>query len=144
MYSYTQVRLLTHEGVQSSAQFGEQPALVTSRTLVSGGGEQRGFGVAPRTGAYIRQSVGTLVSATTRVDGEQIILELTLEQSRMVANPKADAEAQQAGANYKPITRSYKTTITLGDGQTALVGSMQSAVNQSRRQEVALISAHLQ
>jgi hypothetical protein len=148
VYSVTQVRLATLENQQAHAQWGERVAVPVGRTFTSGGrtasGGQVGFPSSSTN--YSRESLGTLVTAVCRVDESgPIVIELSLEQTRMAADTevKLDAADPDASALLKPVTRSLKTAVSVPDGQTVVLSGMTTKSGKQQRQDAILVTVRI-
>lgn len=153
VYSFTQVRLSALENQQAMAQWAERVAVPAGRTISSsaaarvglGGGGSGGFPQATST-SYSRESLGTTISATCRVDESGlIVIELNLEQSRLAADTevKLDASDPDASVLLKPVTKTLKTVVSIADGQTIVIGGMTTKTGKQHRQDAILVTARI-
>lgn len=127
----TRIRLATLENIPGMVQFGERVGVESARNFTgrpaAGGpggreGPPGGFGGGV-TSSFTYQNVGTLVSATPRVEQDgSIILELTVEQSRMVDPPMPEGAERPAFSPAKSITVTSKSTVRVPAGKAVLAG----------------------
>ena len=149
VYAFSQMQLSALENQPAMGQWAERVAVPSGRTL-SGSGRVAsvvGPGGAPSSStSYTRENLGTLISATCRVDeGGLIVIELNLEQTRMAADTevKLDASDPDASALLKPVTRTLKTVVSVEDGQTILLGGMTTRSGKQHRQDAILVTARI-
>jgi hypothetical protein len=145
VYSFTEVRLAALENAPASVHFGERVNVAVSRTGVSS--RESGFGGAPGfSTAYQQQSVGTIVGATCRVDDAgQILIDLNIEQSKMATDADGRPDTSDGGGAQipKPVTKTFKTTVSVPDGQTLVLGGLLTRSGKQRRQDVMLVTARV-
>src|SRR5688500_7615373 len=117
VYAFSQMQLSALENQPAMGQWGERVAVPSGRTSSAFGGSSRA-GTPSASTSYTRESLGTLISATCRVDeGGLIVIELNLEQTRMAADTevKLDASDPDASVLLKPVTRTLKTVVSVED-----------------------------
>jgi hypothetical protein len=153
VYSLSQIRLSALENQPASGHWGERVAVPAGRTMSSAQLQAYQQSGRPLPGGltagginFSRENMGTLVTAMCRVDdGGLIVIDLNVEQSRMVADTevKLDASDPDASALLKPATRIVKTTISVADGQTVVLGGMLAKSGKQLRQELVLVTARI-
>jgi hypothetical protein len=152
VYSLWQVRLSALENQLATGHWGEKVAVPSSRlspeqmlqALRSGSSSVPGGSQGAVT--YFREDMGTLVKATCRVDeGGLIMIELDVGQTRMVADTdmKLAPSDPNASVLLKPLTRTLKTTVSVADGQTVVLGGMLAKSGKQLRQELVLVTARV-
>jgi type II secretory pathway component GspD/PulD (secretin) len=107
------VRLSMLSGGKGMAQFGERVPVVTGRGGFAFGG--RGGG-EPRQGpySYTYESIGTLISASSRVEDKGgVVVELQVEESRLVPSGKPLDDGSDAVALQKTTTLTSHSTLRL-------------------------------
>lgn len=133
------VRLATLDQLQASVQIGERvPVVVGSMRLPSSPRREPGTDAAPATArSYRVENVGTLVTATPRIDEGSVLLDLKVEQSRLAApGPDSGGDAPPSVQNV-----SAKTSVRIPAGQTVLAGEAQTAGKESPGRTFILVSA---
>lgn len=155
VFGLTQIRLSALEHQPASAHWGERVAVPSGRISAQAAlealrsGASSGFGsrVSPQGAVnYVRENMGTIVGATCRIDeGGLIVIELNVEQSRLAADTevKLDPSDPDASALLKPVTKTLKTTVSVPDGQTLLLGGMTTRSGKQLRQDVLLVTARV-
>jgi hypothetical protein len=136
----TRLRLTTLSEQQAMAQYGERAPVSTGRASFPSGREFPGGGRGSGNFAesFTYHNVGTIAQITPRVDGNKVILECSVEQSRLVskapiARPDADApggseDRQPAASSFQPEsieTITARSTIQMKSGETVLLTSRQ-------------------
>jgi type II secretory pathway component GspD/PulD (secretin) len=149
----TRVRLVTVENQSALVQLGEQVPMVTSRSAVGRGfaggqdGATPGRGdrtAGPRFAAtYSFQNVGTLVSATPRVESTgSIIIDLKIEKSRLAdVDVPADEEDASESRRQKIVSLRGESTIRIRGGEPVLAEGFQSGTPSDSRGQYIVISA---
>lgn len=134
----TRLRLTTLSEQQAMAQFGERAAVATGRTAFPGGG-RGGPGSGNVTESFTYQNVGTIAQITPRVEGNKVIMECSVEQSRLVPKGQAAKGAGPGGllggASEAPPAGSFqpdsietitaKSVVQMKSGETVLLTSRQ-------------------
>ena len=129
-------RLTTIENQKALVQLGRTAAVVTGRAFGGRGG--------PVRDSYQQQQFGTLVSAIGKLDGNAVILELTIEKSQLERRDAADE--LQPGADIAPPatqTLTSQATVRIANGATVLVGGMQTTIGSKARQHFVLATARI-
>jgi hypothetical protein len=144
----TRLRLTTLSDQQAMAQFGERAAVSTGRASFPGG--RGGSGNITESFAY--QNVGTLAQVTPRVEGNKVIMDCNVEQSRLV--PKGGAKptvGNQPGAPepsaFHPDsieTITAKSVVQMQSGQTVLLTSRQQHSGSERLRTYILVTGTIQ
>jgi hypothetical protein len=129
-------------------QWGERVAVPSGRTLSSSSRTASGGLVAVPSSStnYTRESLGTLISATSRVDESGlIVIELNMEQTRMAADTevKLDPSDPDASVLLKPVTRTLKTVVSVPDGETVVLCGMTTRSGKQHRQDAILVTARV-
>ncbi len=128
------IRLTTVENQKTLVQGGRAAPVASGRTLVGRGGP-------PQT-SYRQQSVGTLISATARVDGDVVIVELQVEKSeleRRPSKPQPDDEFVPLGTE----TLTSQATVRIESGKTVLASGLERRADAERSGQLVLASARL-
>ena len=132
------VRLAALENQVARVQFGEMVPRVTGRTVRGGG-----FGAIP---SYTDVNVGTLVQATSRVDGDgSVIANLTLERSGLAAAPRA-AAAGEPGAEQPPAgigQLTLQTTVRIKSGEAVIVGGREATSGLETSETWVVVTAQV-
>lgn len=112
-----------------------------------------GFVVTPgrtRQTSYTRDSSGTMVTAVPRIEeGGQILVELSVEQSRypQLSKPVAENESQAGNAGADDLapptkqTLTAKTTLRIPDGETVIAHLMEGTAGEGRVVRAVLVKA---
>ncbi len=165
------IRMATVEHQPATVQVGERVPVAISRASVGRG--RGGFGGAVReparepardapprdtpprdapaddsafTYSYQMMNVGTLVSATPRVDDRgSVILELKAEQSRLADVPQRDGDipGEAWAQRQRTISLTTQSTLRLTPGEPALVESFQTSGDNKSSGEFIVVTAHL-
>jgi len=160
------IRMATVEHQQATVQVGERVPVAISRASVGRG--RGGFGGAVReparepardapprdapaddsafTYSYQMMNVGTLVSATPRVDDRgSVILELKAEQSRLADVPQRDGDipGEAWAQRQRTISLTTQSTLRLTPGEPALVDAFQTSGDNKSSGEFIVVTAHL-
>jgi type II secretory pathway component GspD/PulD (secretin) len=141
----TRTRLTTLSEQTAMIQFGERSAVATGRTVRGGGGAfgGPGGGGEPST-SYSYQNMGTLVNVVPRVDGGNVVLECSVESSRLA--PRKPAADKPEGA-IEPVgmeTISAKSTVQVKSGETVLLASKQQTSAEGTTRTYVLVTATIQ
>lgn len=135
----TRVRLTTLENVSGMVQFGERVGIATGRTFTAGprggGGAEGGAGpggarAEPFGGAtsFTYQNMGTLVTATPRVEDDgSIIMELMVEQNRIADQPPMPDGERPSFTPAKTVIITSKTTLRVPPGKSVVTGGKRTA-----------------
>ncbi|MCA9189175.1 MAG: hypothetical protein R3E01_22870 [Pirellulaceae bacterium] len=145
----TQVQLVALDGGSSMIQVGQTVPVAVGRTMSAargfGGAGGRG-GAAPLAATQFNmQNIGTLVRAEPRVDGDQIIVKLSFEQSRLAATPTADeaADPTEDFAPQRTLSQTVETTVRVDNGGIALVSGLEQVATDEQVRSVLLVSAKI-
>ncbi len=163
------IRMATVEHTPATVQVGERVPVATSRASVGrgrGGGAVReparepAVDAPPRdtpprnapaddsafTYSYQMMNVGTLVSATPRVDDRgSVILDLKAEQSRLADVPERDGDVpgEAWAQRQRTISLTTQSTLRLTPGEPALVDAFQTSGDNKSSGEFIVVTAHL-
>ena len=145
----TRLRLTTLSDQQAMAQFGERAAVPTGRASFPGG---RGGGEMATSFTY--QNVGTIAQITPRIEGNKVIMECNVEQSRLVpkgGGPRPTApggsDAPQPAAAFQPEsieTITAKSVVQMKSGQTILLSSRQQHSGNEGLRTYILVTGAIQ
>jgi len=133
------MRLSTVDRQPATVQHGEQASIVTSQMSAAGG---RG---ASRV-AYSRQSLGTLITATPRIDGGDVVVELQVERSSLEPAATGEEPPGEAELAVPPsiVTLTTKSTLRVASGQCVVAYCKESSVATDQAQtQLILLSAHV-
>jgi len=133
--SLTRIRLPTIENQQAQFQFGERVPVVTGQTRFGGRGEA--------TASISMEKVGTILEVIPSVEADgSILVQLTLEKSRLVPQPKVEAPGEAATPlPPRSVTVSSKTTIRLKAGKPAVVAGQQADGKESSQTWILLTAS---
>jgi hypothetical protein len=133
------------------AQFGERAAVATGRASFPGG---RGAGSGNITESFSYQNVGTIAQITPRIEGNKVIMECNVEQSRLVpkgGTPRPTAlggtDAPQPAAAFQPEsieTITAKSVVQMKSGQTVLLTSRQQHSGSEGLRTYILVTGTIQ
>jgi hypothetical protein len=153
----TRLRLTTLSEQQAMAQFGERAPVATGRSSFSGGGGREfaggGRGGGNVTESFAYHNVGTIVQITPRADGDKVIMECNVEQSRLVpkAGPRPTApggtDAPPPAASFVPEsieTITARSTVQMKSGQTVLLTSRQQQSGEEGLRTYILVTGTIQ
>jgi type II secretory pathway component GspD/PulD (secretin) len=131
--SLTRVKLSVVENVPGMVQYGDTVSIVTGRV--------EGFPGRGQQSAFSRQNVGTMVSATARVEADgSIIIELNAERSGLVKpKPAAEGDAQAEPPKISQLTS--RTTVRVASGKPVIVGGQQSATGNESVHSYMVLTA---
>jgi hypothetical protein len=145
----TRLRLTTLSEQQAMAQFGERVAVSTGRASFAGGGRGGSGNMAE---SFTYHNAGTIAQITPRVEGNKVIMECNVEQSRLV--PKAGAKptvGNQTGAPESPAfhpesieTITAKSVVQMKSGQTVLLTSRQQQSGDEGLRTYILVTGTIQ
>jgi type II secretory pathway component GspD/PulD (secretin) len=159
------IRMATVEGQPATVQVGERVPVATSRNMT--GRMRGGFSqvppresreparetprdAPPEEGAfsysYQMLNVGTLISATPRVDDRgSILLDFKAEQSRLADTPRRDGDIPGEAwiQRQRTATINTQSTLRLTSGEPALVDAIQSTADNESAGEFIVVTAHL-
>ncbi|MGI8978772.1 MAG: secretin N-terminal domain-containing protein [Pirellulaceae bacterium] len=122
------------ENQRSQLQFGERVSVVVGRVNVGGRGMQESM-------AY--ENVGTKLSMVGRIDGDSILVQMELDQTRLIPPPaKADGDAGESVARPHTATTSYQSTLTIPPGKTVVAGGKETQTENGKVQTWLLVSAN--
>ncbi len=115
------VRLSSVEQNRAMVQFGERVPVATGRSV---GGFGRGGAAAdgrPVSISYSLENIGTLISATTRVeDSGTVVADLQVERSQMAAIARPAEDVPDAVGRQKTVSLTSQTTLRLKPGEPTL------------------------
>jgi type II secretory pathway component GspD/PulD (secretin) len=139
--SVTRVRLSSVGGRKALVQLGERVPVETARNRggFGGRGGEGGF-----TSSYTFEQIGTLISATPRVEeGGGLVVDVQVERSRLADVPKTSSEAQQEDpiARRKIVSLVCQSTVRLKPGEPTLVDSYQTAADKQATGEFVIVTA---
>jgi type II secretory pathway component GspD/PulD (secretin) len=147
----TRLRLTTLSNQVAMAQFGERAAVATGRASFGGRefpGGGRGSGNMAESFTY--QHVGTMVQVTPRVEGNKVLIQCDVEQSRLV--PKAgktpavagDPGAPAPSGSFQPDsieTITAKSVVQMKSGETVLLTSREHRSGDEASRTYILVTA---
>jgi len=128
------IRLTTLENQKVLVQAGRATPVASGRSLGGRGG--------PAQMSYHHQDLGTLISATARVDGDAIVVELEVEKSQLerhAGKPQADDEFVPLGTE----TLTSQVTVRIGSGKTVLASGLEKRADAESSGQLVLASARL-
>ena len=128
------IRLTTLENQKVLVQAGRATPIASGRSLGGRGG--------PAQMSYQHQNLGTLISATARVDGDAIVVELEVEKSQLerhAGKPQADDEFVPLGTE----TFTSQVTVRIGNGKTVLASGLEKRADAESSGQFVLASARL-
>ena len=128
------IRLTTLENQKVLVQAGRATLIASGRSLGGRGG--------PAQMSYQHQNLGTLISATARVDGDAIVVELEVEKSQLerhAGKPQADDEFVPLGTE----TFTSQVTVRIGNGKTVLASGLEKRADAELSGQFVLASARL-
>ncbi len=133
---------LAHE--EGMLQFGQTVAVPESRTMGFGGRNPSDPANPARPSVqtnYSRQNVGTILRFTALPRNDKILTELQFEQTALrPATPAADGSFTPTPSD----TTHVKTALALKDGETAVVGGLQSQTGkENATQQVMLVTVRV-
>ena len=120
----------------ATVQQGETPWVATGRTFGRGGDSQSVFS---------RESVGLMVSATTRIaDDGRILIELAVERSRLKPQQQREAPADSDAREQTPSsteTLMLRSTVRVPDGGTVVAQATETRAGNANTHQIVLVSA---
>ena len=125
-------------GEKLMVQLGETVPVVVGQTRFPSGGRSTGDRppIATQTN-YQQERTGTLLQCVGRREGEDLLVDLEFEQTRLAA-PNQD----ESGVNVAPKgTTSLQTTLRLKSGETAVVGNYKTSDDKEHRAMIILLTA---
>lgn len=128
------IRLTTLENQTTLVQAGRATPVASGRS--SSGRD------APAQMSYHHEDLGTLISATARVDGDAVVVELEVEKSELERNPgkpQADDEFVPLGTE----TFTARVTVRIGSGKTVLASGLETRAGTDSSGQLVLASALL-
>lgn len=134
---HQRIKLTALNELRAQVQFSERRPIVTSVAQTVGGRTQR-------TVNY--QNLGTMIAATPRVDGDRILLELSVEHSGISEGAgvalvsDADPEKERAPAIS---SMTVKTTVSIREGEAVILGGASTRDAASSSGEIIIVSAKL-
>jgi type II/III secretion system protein len=160
------IRMSTVERQPATVQLGERVPVATSRNSIGGRGRVGFSNTVPREGrepprdpprdvpaddstftyAYTMFNVGTLISATPRVDDSgSILLDFKTEQSRLADTPRreGDIPGEAWAQRQRTVTINSQSTLRLTPGEPALVDAIQTSGDNQSSGEFIVVTAHL-
>lgn len=156
----TRLRLTTLSDQQAMAQYGERAPVSTGRTSFTGGGGRDfpggGRGSGNITESFTYHNVGTIVQITPRVEGNKVIMDCSVEQSRLVAKAGAPrptgarVPADAAPSAPEPFhpesieTITVKSTVQMKSSQTLLLTSRQQHSGDENLRTYILVTGTIQ
>jgi type II secretory pathway component GspD/PulD (secretin) len=119
--SLSRIRLATIENQRAQFQFGERVPVVTGQTRFGGRGDP--------AASIAMENVGTVLEVIPSVEADgSILMQLTLEISRLLPSPPGEAPGEAATPMPpRSVTVSSKTTVRLKPGQPAIVAGQQTS-----------------
>lgn len=153
----TRLRLTTLSEQQAMAQYGERAPVATGRASFASairGGDRPGPGGGEMATSFTYQNVGTMVQVTPRVDGNKVVMQCSVEQSRLV--PKAGPRPAAPGgpdpspapvSSFQPEsveTITAQSTVQMKSGQTVLLTSRQQHSGDTGQRTYILVTGTIQ
>ena len=121
------------ENQRSQLQFAERVQVVSGRVNVSGGRVQESF---------VYESFGTKLGLVARVDGDSVLVQMELDQTRLVPAPaKAEGDAAESVARPRTATTTFQSTLTIPPGKTVVAGGKETQGEKGKVQTWLLVSA---
>jgi hypothetical protein len=132
------IRLSTLEQLPATFQVGEMVPVVTGRQVVSGGGR----GGSPFTAASVSyENVGTIVSVTPGIDGDDAILEITAEKSRVENQQMPETDDASTPLPPRRSTSTVRSTVRVSNGSYVVAGGATFAGEDGRKEMLVLVTA---
>ena len=123
------------ENQVSELQFGERVQVVVGRTNLGG---SRGV-----QESSVYEEIGTKLSMVGRVDGDSVLVQMDLNQTRLIPAPaKPEGEASETVARPRNATTTFKSTLTIPPGKTAVAGGRETQTDKGIVQTWLLVSGH--
>jgi type II secretory pathway component GspD/PulD (secretin) len=122
------------ENQRSQLQFAERVPVVMGRTIASAGrGTQE---------AIALENLGTKLSLVGRVDGDSVLVQMELDQTRLIpAPPKPEGEASENVTRPRTATTTFQSTLTIPPGKTVVAGGKETQGDKGKVQTWLLVSA---
>jgi hypothetical protein len=121
------------ENQRSQLQFAERVQVVSGRMNVGGGRFQESL-------AY--ESFGTKLGLVGRVDGDSVLVQMELDQTRLIPAPaKAEGEASESVTRPRTATTTFQSTLTVPPGKTVVAGGKETTGDKGKTQTWLLVSA---
>lgn len=135
LQSLTRIRLATIENQRALFQSGERVPVVTGQTRFGGRGES--------TASISMENAGTILEVIPSVEADgSILVQLTLEKSRLLAPPPVEAQGEAAAPSPpRSVTINSKTTVRLKPGQPAIVAGQQAGGKESPQTWIVLTAS---
>ena len=132
------IRLSTLEQLPATFQVGEMVPVVTGRQVVGGGGR----GGSPFTAASVSyENVGTIVSVTPGIDGDDAILEITAEKSRVENQQMPETDDASTPLPPRRSTSTVRSTVRVPNGSYVVAGGATFAGEDGRKEMLVLVTA---
>jgi hypothetical protein len=128
------IRLTTLENQEAMVQFGRTTSVASGQMFGGRGG--------PARTSSQRVSVGMLVSAIGRVEGDVIVVELQTEKSELERREK-EPHPDEGVAPRGIETLTSQATVRIDDGKTVLLSGIQSSSGKGSAQRLILVSARI-
>ena len=130
--SVTRVRLAALEEQTATVQQGETPWVATGRASFGRGGNSQSV--------FSRESIGLVVSATTRIADEGwILVEVSVERSRL--GPQREVKGEEPPRGTETLT--LRSTVRVPDGGTVVAQSSEVRAGDAKTRQVVLVSARV-
>jgi hypothetical protein len=137
------VLLSTIGGGKTVVQFGERVPVVVGRNVGGFGGRGASDG-RPTAFSYQYESIGTLISAETRVEDEgTVIVQLQVEESRLVSTKSAADDASDPIAAQKTVTLTSQSTLRLKPGVPTLAQASRSTAEADVAGQFIIVTANV-
>ena len=130
------IRLQSLENQMTEIQLGEMVPVKTGEVFGGGRGGPPG---AQTQAIYQMEDLGTIVAYTTRVSGDSITMELTVETSRL---RNADESEDESNLSSKTIGQ-LQSTISLTPGEPTVIGDFTSLDAPADTRFVVVVTADL-
>jgi type II secretory pathway component HofQ len=130
------IRLSTLEQLPATFQVGEMVPVVTGRQVVGGG---RGGVATAASVSY--ENVGTIVSVTPGIDGDDAILEITAEKSRVENQQMPETDDASTPLPPRRSTSTVRSTVRVPNGSYVVAGGATFAGDDGRKEMLVLVTA---
>ena len=130
------IRLSTLEQLPATFQVGEMVPVVTGRQVVGGG---RGGVATAASVSY--ENVGTIVSVTPGIDGDDAILEITAEKSRVENQQLPETDDASTPLPPRRSTSTVRSTVRVPHGSYVVAGGATFAGEDGRKEMLVLVTA---
>ena len=132
------IRLSTLEQLPATFQVGEMVPVVTGRQVAAGGGR----GGSPFTAASVSyENVGTIVSVTPGIDGDDAILEITAEKSRVENQQMPETDDASTPLPPRRSTSTVRSTVRVRNRSYVVAGGATFAGDDGRKEMLVLVTA---